>query len=86
MKKWTNKYLLDYNKDSSMMHKYVVFRKPENLLFGLSINFIHNFFKNGKISNSFRKIILSDINRFEFLKTLILELQIVVSLNKLLTY
>ena len=57
-------------KDSSMMHKYVVFRKPENLLFGLSINFIHNFFKNGKISNSFKKIILSDINRFEFFKNL----------------
>ena len=57
-------------KDSEIFHKFKISRKPENLLFGLGINFIHNFFKDGKVPKPLKKIILKDINRFKFLKDL----------------
>ena len=55
-------------KDSSILRDFVVTRKPEKLFFGLGINFIHEFFKNNKISVPFKKIILKDINKFSLLK------------------
>ena len=57
-------------KDSRIFNRFVSSRKPENLLFGLSINLIHEFFRNNKISNSIKKIILNDLNDIKFLKKL----------------
>ena len=55
-------------KDSLFIDEYLKQRKPENLLFGLGINFINNFFKFNKITEPIKKIILKDINKFNILK------------------
>ena len=55
-------------KNSPLLLKVVSERKPENLLFGMGINLIHKFFKNNKISDPVKKIILKDINKLNFLK------------------
>ena len=55
-------------KDSLFIDEYLKQRKPENLLFGLGINFINNFFKFNKITEPFKKVILKDINKFNILK------------------
>ena len=48
----------------------MISRKPENFLFGLSVNFIHKFFRNNKIVNPIKKVILKDINKLKFFKKL----------------
>ena len=55
-------------KDSLFIDEYLKQRKPENLLFGLGINFVNNFFKFNKITEPIKKIILKDINKFNTLK------------------
>ena len=55
-------------KDSLFIDEYLKQRKPENLLFGLGINFINNFFKFNKITEPIKKAILKDINKFNILK------------------
>ena len=55
-------------KDSLFIDEYLKQRKPENLLFGLGINFINNFFKFNKITEPIKKVILKDINKFNILK------------------
>ena len=55
-------------KDSLFIDEYLKQRKPENLLFGLGINFVNNFFKFNKITEPIKKIILKDINKFNILK------------------
>ena len=55
-------------KNSPLLLKVISERKPENLLFGMGINLIHKFFKNNKISDPVKKIILKDINKLNFLK------------------
>ena len=57
-------------KDSRIFYQFMTSRKPENFLFGLSVNFIHKFFRNNKIVNPIKKIVLKDINKLEFLKKL----------------
>ena len=49
---------------------YLFFMKPENFLFGLGINFLNNFFKFNKITEPIKKVILQDINKLDFLKSL----------------
>ena len=53
-----------------ILKKFIRSRKPENLLFGLGINFTNRFFKHHKNTSLFKEIILKDIDRFEFLKRL----------------
>ena len=55
-------------KDSLLLKHFLNSRKPENLLFGLGLSFIHQFFKNNKMSNPIRRLILKDINKFRTLK------------------
>ena len=55
-------------KDSLFIDEYLKQRKPENLLFGLGINFINNFFKFNKVTEPIKKAILKDINKFNILK------------------
>ena len=55
-------------KDSLFIDEYLKQRKPENLLFGLGINFINNFFKFNKVTEPIKKVILKDINKFNILK------------------
>ena len=55
-------------KDSLFIDEYLKQRKPENLLIGLGINFINNFFKFNKITEPIKKVILKDINKFNILK------------------
>ncbi len=55
-------------KDSLFIEEYLKQRKPENLLFGLGINFVNNFFKFNKITEPIKKVILKDINKFNILK------------------
>ncbi len=57
-------------KDSAILHEFMVYRKPENFIFGLGLGFVHKFFKYDKISNPIKKIILKDIDSFGFLKNL----------------
>tara|TARA_Y100000590_G_scaffold33488_1_gene36721 strand:+ start:8483 stop:9613 length:1131 start_codon:yes stop_codon:yes gene_type:complete len=57
-------------KDSRIFYQFMTSRKPENFLFGLSVNFIHKFFRNNEIVNPIKKIILKDINKLKFLKKL----------------
>ena len=57
-------------KDSVILHEFMVYRKPENFIFGLGLGFVHKFFKYDKISNPIKKIILKDIDSFGFLKNL----------------
>ena len=55
-------------RDSRIINNFVTSRKPENFLFGLSINVIHKFFRGNKVKDPIKKIILKDINKFKFLK------------------
>tara|TARA_B100000029_G_scaffold364197_1_gene357371 strand:+ start:387 stop:1523 length:1137 start_codon:yes stop_codon:yes gene_type:complete len=57
-------------RDSRIFYQFMTSRKPENFLFGLSVNFIHKFFRNNKVTNPIKKIILKDINKLESLKKL----------------
>ena len=57
-------------RDSRIFQQFTASRKPENFLFGLSINLIHKFFGNNKVNNPVKKIILKDINKLKFLKEL----------------
>ena len=54
-------------RDSRIFYQFMTSRKPENFLFGLSVNFIHKFFRNNKVTNPIKKIILKDINKLQFL-------------------
>ena len=55
-------------KDSLFIDEYLKQRKPENLLFGLGINFVNNFFKFNKITEPIKNVILKDINKLKILK------------------
>ena len=55
-------------KDSLCIDEYLKQRKPENLLFGLGINFVNNFFKFNKITEPIKNVILKDINKLKILK------------------
>jgi len=61
-------------KDSMILEKFIRSRKPENLLFGLGINFTNRFFKHSKNTSLFKEMILKDIDRFKFLKKLSLKI------------
>ena len=61
-------------RDSRIFYQFMASRKPENFLFGLSVNFIHKFFRNNKATNPIKKIILKDINKLQFLKKLNLKI------------
>ena len=61
-------------KDSSILKRFSLSRKPENLLFGLGVNFTNNFFKQRKATDHIKEIILKDINKFKFLKDLSLKI------------
>ena len=61
-------------KDSIILKKFIHSRKPENLLFGLGMNFTNKFFMHNKSTSLFKEIILKDLNRFEFLKKLSLKI------------
>ena len=65
-----NEYIINgiQIKDSLFIDEYLKQRKPENLLFGLGINFINKFFKFNKITEPIKKVILKDINKFNILK------------------
>ncbi len=55
-------------KDSLFISEYLEQRKPENLLFGLGINFLNYFFKFNKTTEPIKKVILKDINKLNILK------------------
>jgi len=61
-------------KDSLILKKFIHSRKPENLLFGLGINFTNKFFRYNQTTSLFKEIILKDIDRFKFLKKLSLKI------------
>jgi len=61
-------------KDSMILEKFIRSRKPENLLFGLGINFTNRFFKHSKNTSLFKEMILKDIDKFKFLKKLSLKI------------
>ncbi len=61
-------------KDSLIIKKFVLSRKPENLLFGLGIDFTNNFFKCNKSFSPIKDFILKDINKFDFLKRMSLKI------------
>ncbi len=61
-------------KDSLILKKFMLSRKPENLLFGLGINFTNKFFKHNKSTSLLKEVILKDINKFKFLKDLSLRI------------
>ena len=57
-------------KDSRILYKFMSSRKPENFLFGLSVNFIHKFFRDNEITNPIKQVILKDVNKLKFFKKL----------------
>lgn len=61
-------------KDSRILEKFIYSRKPENLLFGLGINFTNKFFKHNQNTSLLKEIILKDIDKFKFLKKLSLKI------------
>ena len=61
-------------KDSFLLKKFIKSRKPENLLFGMSHNLVHKFFKSNNIMNPMKKRIMKDLNKFEFLKKISLNI------------
>ena len=61
-------------KDSNILKRFVQSRKPENLMFGLGINFTNKFFKNNKSTALLKDLILKDIDKFKFLKDLSLRI------------
>ena len=61
-------------KDSSILKRFSLSRKPENLLFGLGVNFTNSFFKQRKSTDLIKELILKDINKFKFLKDLSLKI------------
>ena len=61
-------------KESFILKDFYNSRKPENNLFGLGINLTNIFFKNSGYFSIFRKTILSNINKFSFVRKLSLSL------------
>jgi 2-octaprenyl-6-methoxyphenol hydroxylase len=55
-------------KDSFTLKNFYNARKPENNLFGFGINLTNIFFKDNKYFSSFKKGILNNINKFDFIK------------------
>ena len=55
-------------KDSHLLKDFYNSRKPENNLFGLGINFTNLFLKDNKYFFGFKRIILNNINSFNFIK------------------
>jgi len=55
-------------KNSFMLKDFYQSRKPENTIFGLGIDLTNIFFKNNKYFFPVKKIILSKINNFRFIK------------------
>ncbi len=61
-------------KESFILKNFYNSRKPENNLFGLGINLTNIFFKDSGYFSIFRKTILSNINKFSFVRKLSLSL------------
>ncbi len=61
-------------KESFILKDFYNSRKPENNLFGLGINLTNIFFKDSRYFSIFRKTILSNINKFNFVRKLSLSL------------
>ena len=57
-------------KDSLLLNKFMLSRKPENLLFGLGVSFVHKFLQNNKVTNPIKKMVLKEINKLNFLKNI----------------
>jgi len=55
-------------KNSFLLEDFYHARKPENTILGLGINLTNLFFKENKYFAPMRKIILSNINNFKFIK------------------
>ncbi len=55
-------------KNSFLLNNFYENRKPENIAIGLGINLTNIFFKDNKYFSPIRKIILDNINNFEFIK------------------
>jgi 2-polyprenyl-6-methoxyphenol hydroxylase-like FAD-dependent oxidoreductase len=55
-------------KDSFLLKDFYNLRKPENNLFGLGINLTNLFFKDSKYFSTFKKKILNNIKKFNFIK------------------
>ena len=55
-------------KDSLLLKDFYNSRKPENNLFGIGISLTNLFFKDNKYFFSLKKVILNNINNFEFIK------------------
>ena len=55
-------------KDSLLLKDFYNSRKPENNLFGIGISLTNLFFKDNKYFFSLIKVILNNINNFEFIK------------------
>ena len=55
-------------KNSFLLKDFYENRKPENIAIGLGINLTNIFFKDNKYFSPMKKIILKNINNFEFIK------------------
>ena len=55
-------------KTSFVLNDFYKARKPENTILGLGINITNIFFKDNKYFSPIRKKILSNINKFNFIK------------------
>ena len=55
-------------KNSFLLKDFYENRKPENVAIGLGINLTNIFFKDNKYFSPMKKIILNNINNFEFIK------------------
>ena len=55
-------------KDSLILKDFSSNRKSENLFFGIGIDFINEFFKNNKLINPIREVILENIKNNSYIK------------------
>ena len=58
-------------KDTHLLKDFYYSRKSENNILGLGINLTNVFFKDNKYFSSIKKVILKNINNFEFIKKII---------------
>jgi len=57
-------------KDSFLLKNFYQVRKPENLLFGLGVDFTNSFFKDRKIFNPLKDLFLENIKKSESVRRL----------------
>ena len=55
-------------KNSFLLKDFYEARKPENIILGLGIDLTNIFFKNNKYFHPIKKILLSNISKFKFIK------------------